>query len=81
MKSALIAAVVAAVVATASGTAATILVTSKNIKNTTIQTVDINANAKRALKGNRGPLLFRRCSRCFRPARPAGAAGTTSSAY
>jgi hypothetical protein len=38
MKSALIAAVVAAVVAAASGKAATIVVTSKNIKNGTIQT-------------------------------------------
>ena len=55
MKNALIAAVVAAVVAAASGTAATIVVTSKNIKNGTIQTVDISANAKRALRGNRGP--------------------------
>jgi hypothetical protein len=54
MKNALIAAVVAAVVAAASGTAATIVVTSKNIKNGTIQTVDISAKAKRALKGNRG---------------------------
>jgi hypothetical protein len=55
MKNALVAAVVAAVVAAASGTAATIVVTSKNIKNGTIQTVDISAKAKRALKGNRGP--------------------------
>lgn len=55
MKSALVAAVVAAVVAAASGTAATIVVTSKNIKNGTIQAVDISAKAKRALKGNRGP--------------------------
>ena len=55
MKNALIAAIVAAVVAAASSTAATIVVTSKNIKNGTIQTVDISANAKRALKGNRGP--------------------------
>jgi hypothetical protein len=55
MKSAFIAAVVAAVVAAASGTAATIVVTSKNIKNGTIQTVDLSAKAKRALKGNRGP--------------------------
>jgi Collagen triple helix repeat (20 copies) len=55
MKTALIAAVVAAVVAAASGTAATIVVTSKNIKNGTIQTVDLSAKAKRALKGNRGP--------------------------
>ena len=55
MKNALIAAVVAAIVAAASGTAATIVVTSKNIKNGTIQSVDIAAKAKRALKGNRGP--------------------------
>jgi hypothetical protein len=54
MKTALIAAVVSAVVAAASGTAATIVVTSKNIKNGTIQTVDISAKAQRALKGNRG---------------------------
>lgn len=59
MKTALIAAIVAAVVAAASGTAATLVVTSKNIKNGTIQTVDISAKAKRALKGNRGPRGFR----------------------
>jgi hypothetical protein len=58
MKSALIAAVVAAIVAAASGTAATIVVTSKNIKNGTIQSVDISAKAKRALRGNRGPRGF-----------------------
>jgi hypothetical protein len=55
MRNALVAGVVAAVVAAASGTAATIVVTSKNIKNGSIQTVDISAKAKRALKGNRGP--------------------------
>jgi hypothetical protein len=55
MKTALIAAVVSAAVAAASGTAATIVVTSKNIKNGTIQIVDISAKAKRAMKGNRGP--------------------------
>jgi Collagen triple helix repeat (20 copies) len=55
MKTALIAAIVAAVVAAASGTAATIVITSKNIKNGTIEAVDISAKAKRALKGNRGP--------------------------
>ena len=55
MKTALIAAVVSAIVAAASGTAATILVTSKNIQNGTIQTVDLSAKAKKALKGNRGP--------------------------
>jgi hypothetical protein len=45
MKTALIAAIVSAVVAAASGTAATIVVTSKNIKDGTIQTVDISAKA------------------------------------
>ena len=54
MRSAVIAAIVAAVVAAASSTAATMVVTSKNIKNGTIQTVDLSAKAKRALKGNRG---------------------------
>jgi Collagen triple helix repeat (20 copies) len=69
MKSALIAAVVSAVIAGTTATAATIVVTSKNIKNGTIQTVDISAKAKRALKGNRGP-------RGLTGARgPAGAAG------
>jgi hypothetical protein len=34
--------------------AATIVITSKNIKNGTIQTVDLSAQAKRAVKGNRG---------------------------
>ena len=55
MKSAIIAAVVSAFIAGTTATAATIVVTSKNIKNGTIQTVDISAKAKRALKGNRGP--------------------------
>ena len=54
MKTALIAAVVSAVVAAASGTAATLVVTSKSIKDGTIQTVDISAKAKKALKGTRG---------------------------
>jgi hypothetical protein len=58
MKAALIAAIVAAVIASTTATAATIVVTSKNIKNGTIQTVDISAKAKRALKGNRGPRGF-----------------------
>ena len=55
VRNALIAAAVAAVVAAASSTAATIVVTSKNIKNGTIQTIDLSAGAKRALKGQRGP--------------------------
>jgi hypothetical protein len=55
VKNALIAAVVAGVVAAATGTAATMLVTSKNIKNGTIQLVDISSKAKKALRGRRGP--------------------------
>jgi hypothetical protein len=67
MMAAIISAIVAAVVASTTATAATIVVTSTNIKNGTIQTVDISATAKRALKGNRG----------LRGAPgPAGAAGT-----
>jgi hypothetical protein len=74
VKSALIAAVVSAVIASTTATAATIVITSKNIKNGTIQTVDISAKAKRALKGNRGP-------RGFQGARGApGAAGATGPA-
>ena len=72
MKTALIAAIVAAVVAAASGTAATIVVTSRNIKNGTIQTVDISAKAKRALKGNRG---LRGLQGPSGPAGPPGVAG------
>ena len=54
MKAALIAGIVAMLVSAASATAA-FVVTSRNIKDGTIQTVDISAAAKRALKGNRGP--------------------------
>lgn len=43
---------------TASSSTAAFVVTSKTIKDGTIQTVDISANAKRALKGNRGPRGF-----------------------
>jgi hypothetical protein len=78
MKNAVIAAVVAAVVAAASGTAATIVVTSKNIKNGTIQTVDISAKAKRALTGSRGPRGLAGpagVAGAAGPAGPAGAAG------
>jgi hypothetical protein len=54
MKSAIIAAIVSAVVAAASGTAATLVVTSKTIKNGTIQLVDISAAAKKGLRGAKG---------------------------
>jgi Collagen triple helix repeat (20 copies) len=71
MKNAMMAAVVAAVVAATSSAAATLVVTSKNIKNGTIQTVDISAKAQRALRGNRGPTG---------PAGPAGVAGAAGPA-
>ena len=54
MRSAIIAGVVAMLVSSASATAA-FVVTSKNIKNGTIQTVDLSAKAKKALKGKAGP--------------------------
>ena len=76
MKSALIAAIVAAVVATASATAAvTVVITSKDIKNGTIQTLDISAKAKNALKGNRGPVGARGLTGAQGPAGAAGAQG------
>ena len=68
MKSAIIAGVVAMLVSSASATAA-FVVTSKNIKNGTIQTVDLSAKAKKALKGNVGPAGARG------PAGPQGPAG------
>jgi hypothetical protein len=73
MKSALIAAVVSAIVAAASGTAATIVVTSKHIKNGTIQTVDLSAKAQRSLRGNRGA---RGAAGLRGPVGPPGAQGT-----
>jgi hypothetical protein len=54
MKAAITAALVALLVSAGSATAA-FVVTSKNIKNGTIQVVDISKKAQRALKGKRGP--------------------------
>jgi hypothetical protein len=54
MKSAIIAGVVAMLISSASATAA-FVVTSKNIKNGTIQTIDLSAKARKALKGKAGP--------------------------
>ncbi len=53
MRTAIIAAIVAMLVSAASATAA-FVVTSKNIKNGTIQLVDISPRAKAALRGQRG---------------------------
>jgi hypothetical protein len=49
-----IAVVVAVALVTAGGSAAAFVVTSKNIKNGTIQLVDISPRAKKALRGQRG---------------------------
>jgi hypothetical protein len=54
MKALLSAGIVAILIFATSATAA-LLVTSKHIKDGTIQTVDISTKAKRALRGNRGP--------------------------
>ena len=74
MRTAIIAAIVAMLVSAASATAA-FVVTSKNIKNGTIQTVDISAKAQRALRGNRGPRGLRGPAGIAGAAGPAGPAG------
>jgi hypothetical protein len=51
-------AVAVALICAATASAGVLIVTSKNIKNGTIQTADISAKAKRALKGNRGQRGF-----------------------
>jgi Collagen triple helix repeat (20 copies) len=63
-----IAVIVTAVICSAGASAAGIVITSANIKNGTIQAVDISAKAKASLKGNRGPTGARG---------PAGATGAT----
>lgn len=56
MKNIITAAIVAALISAAAATATTkLVITSAQIKNGTIKTIDISASAKRALKGNRGP--------------------------
>jgi Collagen triple helix repeat (20 copies) len=68
------------VIASTAATAATVVVTSKNIKDGTIQTVDISAKAKHALKGNRGPRGLQGPSGpagLQGPSGPAGPAGPT----
>jgi hypothetical protein len=57
MRAAIISAVVAVLISAASSTAA-FVVTSANIKNGTIQPVDLSVKTKRVLKGNRGPRGF-----------------------
>src|ERR671925_635685 len=54
MRTAAIAGIVALLVSASSATAA-LVITSRNIKNGTIQLVDISAKAKKAMRGQRGP--------------------------
>jgi hypothetical protein len=65
---------------TAGSSTAAFVVTSKNIKNGTIQTVDISAKAKRALKGNRGPRGFQGAPGVQGPVGPPGPQGLTGPA-
>jgi hypothetical protein len=55
VKTALVAVVVALLVSVGTAGAARVLITSKDIKNGTIQLVDLSGKAKRSLKGQRGP--------------------------
>jgi hypothetical protein len=50
-----IAVAIAVALVTAGGSTAAFVVTSKNIKNGTIQLVDMSPRAKNALRGRRGP--------------------------
>jgi Collagen triple helix repeat (20 copies) len=73
-----VAVIVTALAVGATASTAAVIVTSKNIKDGTIQTVDISAKAKRALKGNRGPagpVGPRGATGAAGPAGPAGPAG------
>jgi len=76
VKTAIIAGIVAMFVSAASATAA-FVVTSKNIKDGTIQPVDISAKAKRALKGNRG---LRGAAGLIGPHGPVGPQGSAGAA-
>jgi hypothetical protein len=77
MKSAIIAGVVAMLVSSASATAA-FVVTSKNIKNGTIQTIDLSAKARKALKGKAGPAGARGPAGPQGPEGPRGFVGATT---
>lgn len=49
-------AIVAALTIASTSTAGYLVVTSKNIKNGTIQPIDLSAKAKRVMRGTRGPI-------------------------
>jgi hypothetical protein len=72
MKTAIIAGIVSAVVASTTATAATMaLITGAQIKNGSVELVDLSAGAKRALRGKRGERGRQG------PAGPAGATGAS----
>jgi hypothetical protein len=72
--------VVALVVAGGTTAAAKLIVTSKNIKNGTIQLVDLNKKAKRALRGQRGTRGTAGPRGQTGPVGPAGAVGAQGAA-
>jgi hypothetical protein len=75
MKTAIIAGIVSAVVASTTATAATMaLITGAQIKNGSVELVDLSAAAKRSLRGNRG---LRGPAGSPGPAGAPGAAGAT----
>jgi hypothetical protein len=80
MRAAIIAAIVATLVSAASATAA-FVVTSANIKNGTIQLVDLNDKTKQALRGRRGPRGFTGYEGLSGPQGPAGITPTYTNAY
>jgi hypothetical protein len=65
----------ALVVAATASAGAVALITSANIKDGTIQTVDLSAKAKRALKGSRGPAGARGAAGAAGATGPAGSQG------
>jgi hypothetical protein len=80
MRAAIIAAIVATLVSAASATAA-FVVTSANIKNGTIQLVDLNDKTRQALRGRRGPRGFSGYEGLSGPQGPRGPSPTFTTAY
>jgi hypothetical protein len=68
----IVAVIVTALAVGATASTAAVIVTSANIKDGTIQTKDMSAKAKAALKGNRGPAGARGPAGITGPQGPAG---------
>jgi hypothetical protein len=71
----MVVAIIALVLAMGGSAVAASLITSKQIKDGTIQTKDISKKARNALKGQRGPAGLTGATGPAGPAGPAGAAG------